>query len=137
MNWADVIAPPSARTLRQFAGLWLGFLTVAALLRWVRGHHDLGTAGLLAAALLVGVTGLVVPRAIRYVYTAAMLAAFPLGWTVSRVALVVVFYLVFTPIAWTFRLGGRDLLRRRRTARESYWIVKPPPGGSADYFRQS
>jgi hypothetical protein len=55
-----------------------------------------------------------------------MLVAFPIGWTVSRVLLAVLFYGLFTPLAVLFRLMRRDLLvLRRPEEQESYWVHKP------------
>jgi hypothetical protein len=67
-----------------------------------------------------------------------MIAAFPIGWTVSRVMLAVLFYGVFTPVAIVFRVIGRDLLGlRHRGSVETYWTVKPGVTDPRDYFRQS
>jgi hypothetical protein len=66
-----------------------------------------------------------------------MIAAFPIGWTVSRVVLGAVFFLVLTPIGVVFRLTGRDALRVRRTSRTSYWTDKRQAGALSDYLRQS
>ena len=66
-----------------------------------------------------------------------MIAAFPIGWTVSRLMIAIVFYLVITPIASVFRLVGRDLLKRRRRDTPSYWSRKSTPTDAATYLRQS
>jgi hypothetical protein len=53
--------------------------------------------------------------------------------------LLLLFYLVFTPMAFVFRLRGRDSLhlKARAAATGTYWQPKPRPGAAADYFRQS
>jgi hypothetical protein len=67
-----------------------------------------------------------------------MIVAFPIGWTVSRVALGLVFYAVITPVAFLFRVMRRDELRLRRTeGRASFWKPKPGPESVREYFRQS
>ena len=65
-----------------------------------------------------------------------MIAAFPIGWTVSKIVLGAVFLLVFTPVALVFRLTGRDALQLRRGSGRSYWTGKPAPSVES-YFRQS
>ena len=45
-----------------------------------------------------------------------MVLAFPIGWTVSQVILLLMFYGLFTPIGLVFRLIGRDPLQRARRA---------------------
>jgi hypothetical protein len=137
MNWSDVRRPPSDRLLRQFAGVWIGFFLVAAAARWLRGGPHLPALVLAVMAVVVGVAGLLSPRLIKPIYVGWMIAAFPIGWTVSKVALAAIFYVVLTPISWAFRIGGRDVLRLRRAPRDSYWNAKRQPGGPAEYFRQS
>jgi hypothetical protein len=137
MQWSEVVKRPPERMLRQFAGLWLVFFLGLAALRWFRGAPDQWAVGLAVLAVVVGGAGLVAPALIRPIYTGWMIAAFPIGWTISRVILGTIFFGVITPIAAAFRLSGRDALRRRRHQRRSYWLDKRQPTGSADYFRQS
>jgi len=136
VQWSDVIARPKPRTLRQFAGLWIVFFVGLAALRAWHGHADAWGGALAAAGVGIGVLGLVRPEAVRFVYTGWMIAAFPIGWTVSQIMLLVLFYLVFTPVALIFRLMGRDALSLRRRDATSYWAVKPGAARAEDYFRQ-
>jgi hypothetical protein len=137
MQWSDVMKAPPRRQLRQFAGLFLVVFLGLAAWRWFGGRPDAWAVGLATAAIVVGVMGLVLPAAVRPIYTAWMVAAFPIGWTVSRAVLGVVFFLVITPIGWTFKLMGRDLLWLRRRDRQSYWLDKRQPAGAREYLRQS
>ena len=50
------------------------------------------------------------------IYVGWMILAFPIGWTISQVILVVMFFGLFTPIGLIFRLLGRDPLHRARRA---------------------
>jgi len=55
---------------------------------------------------------------------------------VSPIALGVIFFGVITPYAMVMRLFGRDeLLLRKGSARESYWVRREPPGPPPDSFR--
>ena len=136
MQWSDVTAPPPPKMLRQFAGLWLVvFVGLAAWRAW-HGQIDAWTWGLGAAGFIVGLLGLVQPMAVRWIFTGWMIAAFPIGWTVSRVVLAAMYYLVFTPVGLVFRLMGRDPLHLRQRRDPSYWAVKPAPGDGDSYFRQ-
>ena len=45
-----------------------------------------------------------------------------LGMIVSPIVLGVVFFVVFTPIAFIMRLSGRDQLRLQFRERQSHWI---------------
>jgi hypothetical protein len=47
----------------------------------------------------------------------------------SPVALIILFYGVFTPIGWLMRVAGRDPLRLARDSEtRTYWIDRSPPG---------
>jgi hypothetical protein len=137
MQWSDVIAPKPDRLLRQFAGLTLAVFGTLALWRVASGNRGGATVALAAFALTVGGAGLWKPAAIRPLFQAWMILAFPLGWVVSNVMLAVLFFGVFTPIAVVFRLIGRDALERRRRAAASYWRTGPAAADPRDYFRQS
>jgi hypothetical protein len=137
MTWSDVTTPPNPRRLREFAGLFLVFFVALAAYRAWHGVLDGRTDALATLGLVVGGAGLLYPPAIRLVYTGWMIAVFPIGWTVSRLMLAVLFYLVFTPVALVFRLMGRDALRLKRRPAGSYWTPRPAPGNVKEYFRQS
>ena len=136
MQWSEVIKPPSRTHLRQFAGLFLVIFGGMAGWRWLHGRHDTSTILLGAAAVIVGIPGMIAPALVRPIYTGWMIAAFPIGWTVSRIILGAIFYVVITPIGMIFRLSGRDAMQRKRRSQATYWTGKPQPGGLADYLRQ-
>jgi len=54
----------------------------------------------------------------------------------SRVALAILFYLLFTPVALVFKVTGRDTLHRRRRSQTSYWTPKAGAADVREYFRQ-
>jgi hypothetical protein len=137
MQWSDIPFKPDRKTLRQFAGLWLVFFGGMAI--WqslVRGRTGLGLS-LGALALVVGVAGLIRPEWVRLIYVGWMVLAFPIGWTVSQVMLLLMYWGLFVPIGLIFRLIGRDALHRaRRPGVVSYWIPKPAPADVKNYFKQ-
>jgi hypothetical protein len=136
VRWSDLPLNPSRRMLRQFSMLWIGFFAALAIWQWfVRAHHTLATVYALMA-VTVGPVGLVAPAVIRPIYVTWLVAAFPIGWVISRVLLVILFFGVATPLAALFRWRGRDVLGLRRHDAASYWASKPQPGGPASYFRQ-
>ena len=137
MRWSDIQFDPTRKTLRQFAGLWLAFF--GALAFWhglARGRIVLALVlGLLA--LVVGVLGLTRPEWMRFIYVGWMVLAFPIGWMISQVMLVVMFFGLFAPIGLVFRLLGRDPLQRARQPEpKSYWAPKPAPADLRHYFKQ-
>src|SRR5262249_9638530 len=135
MNWSDIPRNPSTRTLRQFAGLWVVFF--GGLAAWHGLRRGETTAGCLLAALAltVGPAGLVWPRLLRPAFVGRLVPTLPVGWLVSRVALGLLFFGLFTPLALWFRVIGRDVLGLEARAEvPTYWKVKPPPVDSRSYF---
>jgi hypothetical protein len=137
MRWSEVNLAPNQRTLRQFAGIWLVFFGLLACGQFLWGESRTAAFVLAGAACVVGLPGLLWPRTIRLVFVAATVAAFPIGWVVSRILLAVLFYGLFTSIGLLFRLLRRDALQlQNRPDKETYWEVKPAPAGVHSYFRQ-
>jgi hypothetical protein len=137
MQWSEVISPPSMRVLRQFAALWVVFFLGLAAWRWTHGRADAATIVMAVAAVVIGVPGLVAPAFIRPVYTGWMIAAFPIGWMVSRIVLGAVFFCVLTPLGAVFRATGRDVLSRGRSSQSSYWKPRASQNEARTYLRQS
>ena len=128
---------PSPRLLGQFGGL--GALCLGGSAAWqLWARHPPGLAlGLSAAAAAIGLVALLRPRALRPVFVGWMLAAAPIGWAASTLALAILYYAVITPLAVAFRLRGRDALAlRRRPDLPTYWTSRVDPTDPARYLRQ-
>jgi hypothetical protein len=137
MKWSDISFDPSRRILRQFAGCWLVvFLALGANQYFLKHSPSLGVAlSLLAVAL--GVPGLIWPKLLRWVFVGWMVLAFPIGWAISLLMLLLLYYVVLTPIACFFRLIGRDILGRQPGAeRKTLWQPKETSLDVRSYFRQ-
>ena len=132
---------PKPEFLRQFAlvtifGLPLltaAVLRIAGAFAW--DHPALlaaGGLGLLQCAIAFA-GSLHLTRAI---YVVLMCVSFPIGFVVSSVLLVAIYFLVFTPIGLVFRLIGRDTMGRRLDpARTTYWHERPAPRPLTSYFK--
>lgn len=132
----DINLRPTDRMLRQFAAAWLLVVTALGANQWLlRGNPRIGAA-LVAAGLVFGVVGLLLPRAVRWLFVICTVAAFPIGWVVSQVMLLVLFAIVITPVALLFKAMGRDRLSRRRSKQESYWKPKSGTEDVRRYLRQ-
>src|SRR5262249_49839280 len=101
MTWADIPRNPSAKMLRQFGAAWLVFFGIAAARLYHRGHHTAGEI-VAVAAIVVGIAGLVKPMLVRGIFVTWMILAFPMGWLVSQVMLLVMYYVFLTPVALVF-----------------------------------
>jgi hypothetical protein len=137
MKWSDISFNPSRKVLRQFAALWLVcLLALGASQYFAKGRPPLGLA-LAAAAVLIGLPGLIQPSLLRWLFVACTVLAFPIGWLISLVMLLILYFLVLTPVAVLFRLRGRDLLGRKPAPeRSSFWEPKQTPRDLHSYFRQ-
>ena len=124
------------RMLRQFAALCLIVFGGVAAWRGARGDAGAWTWGLESRAPQSACLGLVRPTAVRWIYTGSMVAAFPLGWTISRMILLALFFSSSPRSALVFRLMGRDALRLRAPADGSLWIPKRVGDKATDYFHQ-
>lgn len=132
---------PPANVLRQFAFIAVvGLPLLAALvLRFTSGldwtHPAILIAlGIGAAQLGLFMAGLKEPT--RCIYVLLMIVAFPIGFVISHVMMLFIYYLVITPIALVFRVMGRDVLGRRlEPQRASYWTERGKPRNAASYFK--
>lgn len=137
MQWSDIQFNPGDRTLRQFAGLALVIFGAMAGVEWLLRERPTVAAAYAIAAAVIGIPGLISPRIVKPVFVGWSIVAFPIGWVISTVMLLLLYGLVFTPIALVFRITGRDVLDRRRPNAASYWKPKPVARDKRAYFRQS
>jgi hypothetical protein len=124
---------PTPRMLRQFAALWIVFGSLLAFRVGITSPLGLAIAML---SVSVGGAGLLRPATIRLPFLALTIVTWPIGWAVSQILLAVLYYGVFSPLGWAFRLSGRDPLALRRPDRMSHWMPRPPMPAPAQYFRQ-
>jgi hypothetical protein len=133
INWN-----PSRRELRQFATIWLpafaALAGVAVVYRW--GSWNAATVLWSVAAVSMAI-GLARPQLARPLFLGLTLATYPIGWVVSNVVLVVIYYGLFTFVALLMRLFRYDALKRARHAvDETYWVVHDQRTEPRAYFRQ-
>lgn len=133
---------PTDRQLRQFGVACLVFLPLIAWLatgkpRTLAAANRPVLGGVAAFGLLLAIISLLKPRVIKPLFVGATLVSLPIGMVVGELVLLLMFLLVFTPIALIFRLIGRDALQRKidRNA-TSYWQPKAQPRDAASYYRQ-
>ncbi len=137
MKWSELPLNPSPRTLRQFAALWILFFGGLAVWQGIFRQHPAAAFVLAGLSLTIGPLGLWRPSLVRPIYVAWLVAAFPIGWTVSHVSLAAVYYLIVTPLGLVSRLAGRDRLSlRRRSNEDTNWIPLGESPGARQYFRQ-
>lgn len=136
MTWSEIPWNPPTRTLRQFAGLWL--LVFLVLACWQMTQHGWTVVtGCCVLAGLFGPVGLWRPRLFRSVFVGSLVLTFPIAWVVSRLSLVLMYFLIVTPLGWGLRRLGHDPLRLRQKGTElSYWEPLSPVPDVSRYLRQ-
>jgi hypothetical protein len=74
----------------------------------------------------------------RPMFVGASRISYPIGWVVSHVMLLVIFWIVVTPIGLLVRLFGEDPMRRRfDDSVGSYWEPRTESDDLERYFHQS
>lgn len=133
LNWN-----PTRKTLGEFSEFGMFFLgMVLAPLALGRGETAIA-AGLWSAAVAGRLVGIFKPSWLKPVFVGMSVLTWPIGFVVSHVVLILIFALVFTPIALVFRLIGRDALHRRfDRGAESYWEPYNPAESPKRYLSQS
>ena len=128
---------PSARDLNWFGALFAGFFGLLGLLSWRKSGMGPATEALFIVAVLVPLVYYAIPAIRRPFFLLWMYVAFPIGFVLSHVILVVIYFLVFTPVAVILRLSGKDPLERRfDPQRKSYWIEVSTGAETSRYFSQ-
>ena len=112
------------KDLRQFGLVLALILAVFAFLHFRKGHEHayLWFAGFSLASLGAGVC---FPEALAPVFRVFTKVAHAIGWFNTRVILVLVYYLILTPIGLIMKLFRKDPLNRRLDKNaQTYWIKR-------------
>ncbi len=132
INWN-----PTNRELRQFGTMLLVFFGVVGAVVYSKTGSLQVASYVWIPAGLAGLLGLAVPQAIKWLFIGWIVAAFPIGWTVSHLLLGFLFYFVITPIGLLMRVVGYDPMKRKfEPDASTYWVKRDPLSEPARYFRQ-
>jgi len=132
INWN-----PDKNVLGQFAEFGMFFLGLVAAPLMVYRENMTAAVVFWAAAIALRALSLIKPSWVKPVFIALSVVTWPIGWVISHVALAIVYYGVFTPLALVFKLIGRDAMTRKFDPdAETYWEAYNPDTGPARYLRQ-
>lgn len=122
--------------------LWFGplFALFIALIGWVLWQSGVGWNILsvlaIAAGLLIVVYYLVPPLQ-RPLYRGWMFSVMPIGWIISHLLLIAIYYLLLTPIGIIMKVVGYDPMRRKlEPGQKTYWVKRQKPEDPQRYFKQ-
>jgi ABC-type uncharacterized transport system permease subunit len=133
----DLRLNPSKGELRWFGLTMLAFsVVVAGMVYWHAESRRVAVSIIGVGAALSATFYALRPLRLP-IYRVWMRALYPIGWLISHVVLIVIFYLVLTPIGLVLRLVGYDPLARRFDSKaDSYWNRRDPVERPDRYFRQ-
>lgn len=133
VNW-----DPSVRILRQFAVAMSAFLVAMATVAHAHGANW-ATVGVVATLCVgIGVTAWVRPEVLRVPYVLMTLATHPIGTVLSHAILLMLFFVVITPLGLLARVVRRDPLNVRwDPSARSYWRSRPHRRDPSSYLRQA
>lgn len=132
INWN-----PTKRELRIFAFALGFFLCLVAAFVFKGAESTSVILTMLGVAVLLSATGYFFPHLMKPLYLTWMILFYPLRWLISYLLIVVVYYLVISPIGMALRFLGYDLIGRHFDQQNtSYWKTKQQGRKETDYFRQ-
>lgn len=121
---------PPVNELRRF-GLVTGAMIIlffGLLLPWL-GHKDIlhwfQIAGPVGAVLIAW--AMLHPASLSVIHRPWMAIAEKIGWFNSRIILLVLFYVILTPIGFIMRLSGKDPLSRTLDRQEQSYRIRTEP----------
>jgi len=114
----------SKKILRKFGLLVGGIFFLFGFWIYYSSQSFVGIIFLFIGILLFAF-GLLFPNVLSSAYKVWMGLAFALGWIMSRVLLIVLFYFVLTPVGFIAKIVGKKFLDIDYTVKkESYWIIR-------------
>ena len=137
MALVEMKSKPTEQELKWFGVIMLVFFAAIGTVIYVKAGAPITAfavagAGVGLAMLYYAVRPLRVP-----LYAGWMGLFFPIGWTISHLMLVVIYYVVVTPIGLVLRLVGREPVKRRHDPTKStYWLEQRAGGEPSRYLRQ-
>ena len=131
----DINSPTSDRELRWFAGLWFPALCLAAGFFAIRHHASPIAVAIWISGGALAAAGLMRPAIIRPLFRTLIWLTFPIGWVLSHALLLVLYYVIVTPIGVLVRRFQDPMERTFDRAAKSYWTPRES-AESHRYFRQ-
>lgn len=117
-------------------GITMGIiLTIIGLyLLWKKNNY-FEYSFFLAAAFFI--LGLVLPSVLKYIYKAWMSLAVVMGFIMTRVIMVIIFYLIVTPLGLIASITGKQFLDMKiDKSAKSYWISREKTQKVKSYYER-
>jgi saxitoxin biosynthesis operon SxtJ-like protein len=131
----NIISSPKLPSERSFGLLLAAAFVILGIRGFTKHWNWTAVGGLLMAGSACGLLALTNPKILGPLNKAWFYLGQLLGKIVSPVVLGVIFLGIVTPVAIVTRLFGRDELRLKRRATNSYWIDRTSPIVAAHSFK--
>lgn len=113
----------SKESLRKFGRVMFLCLTSIGLILFIKHKPAFKIWWFLGIMFLL--IAQISPLSLKCIYLIWMRAGFCLGWINSRIILLIIYYLVITPMALLAKLFGKDFLGLKiEKNKQSYWIKR-------------
>ena len=131
MKFSEIELPSN----RKF-GFFFTFVFAAAAAYFYNTTNVSWAYVFIAAALIFLLITLIKSDALLPLNRLWMCFGLLLGMIISPIILGIIFFGLFTPIAFLMRLSGRDELRLKFSHKVSHWILRSEPIKSESYKQQ-
>jgi multisubunit Na+/H+ antiporter MnhG subunit len=112
------------KDLRQFGMVLAAILIVFGSIHFLR-HRIVPAGWFCGIGMIVLCLGLLAPGLLKNVYAVFLKLAHALGWFNTRAILIIIYFLLLTPIALIMKMFGKDPLNRKIYKGElSYWVKR-------------
>ncbi len=119
MNFSEIKLPSN----KKFGFFFMIIFCTSALIFFIFNFLIFGYLFLFLSVLLLLIT-LIKPDILLPYNRLWMRFGFLLGMIIQPIILALLFFILFTPIAFLFRIIGRDELRLKLTKKNTYWIKR-------------
>jgi ABC-type uncharacterized transport system permease subunit len=131
VNWR-----PDSAELRRFAiSMFVGFSLLGLFAVWRANGISTGSLVLWGVGVSLAIAAFV-PGLGRIAYLGVYLPTSIVGYVVSHVILILMFFLIITPLGFALRLMGKDPLQQRRLNHKTGWTPIKAVKNEDSYYRQ-
>ncbi|HEY3056856.1 MAG TPA: SxtJ family membrane protein [Thermoanaerobaculia bacterium] len=121
-SWIETAAPARKQLITFGVTIAAALAVIAGVRAWRNGMDEVAISAFIVAGLFAA-SAVIAPDSLASVYRWWMRIAEALGWINTRILLIVIFYLVVTPVGLIMRMVRRSPLDVAE--KDSYWTASP------------
>ena len=120
---------------KNFGLFFSGIFVLVAVYAHLKFRSEFAVFALISSTLFA-VAAFLTPQILTPLNRLWFCLGLLLGKIVSPIVLVLLFFLLITPVSLVTRLFGRDELKIKQRTVESYWVDRSPPGPPSESFKK-